>query len=101
MVFPIRWRVMTFHNINKSTENRPTYRCPCCGCLTLCGRAGFEICPVCFWEDDGQDDHDADEIRGGPNADLSLTQARQNVSEFGASDRKFLQNFRKAKPEEK
>jgi hypothetical protein len=27
--------------------------------------------PVCFWEDDGQDDHDADLVRGGPNGALS------------------------------
>lgn len=62
---------MTFRNITKPTEKQPTYRCPCCGHLTLCGRAGYEICPVCFWEDDGQDSHDADEVRGGPNIHIS------------------------------
>jgi hypothetical protein len=41
-------------------------------------RGGFEICPVCFWEDDGQDDPDADVVLGGPNGQLSLTQARNN-----------------------
>jgi Cysteine-rich CPCC len=30
--------------------------CPCCGCLTLDDRRRFEICSVCFWEDDGQDE---------------------------------------------
>lgn len=91
---------MTFQNVSKPEEERPTYRCPCCGYLTLCGRAGYEICPVCFWEDDGQDSHDADEVRGGPNGSLSLTQARQNFREFGASDRKSLGRVRKPKPEE-
>jgi hypothetical protein len=43
--------------------------------LTLNERGGWEICAVCFWEDDGQDDHDADNVRGGPNGALSLTQA--------------------------
>ena len=76
------------------------YRCPCCGCRTLGERGGFEICPVCFWEDDGQDDADADTVRGGPNGSLSLTQARQNFREFGASDRKSLQQVRKPTPEE-
>ena len=46
--------------------------------LTLSERGGFEICSVCWWEDDGQDDADADVVRGGPNGDLSLTQARKN-----------------------
>jgi hypothetical protein len=41
---------------------------------------------VCFWEDDGQDDHDADEVRGGLNGTLSLSQARHNFEECGACD---------------
>ena len=77
-----------------------TYRCPCCGCRTLSERSDFEICPVCFWEDDGQDDADADNVRGGPNGSLSLAQARQNFLEFGASDRRSLQHVRKPTPEE-
>jgi len=91
---------MAFQNVSMPTENQPTYRCPCCGRLTLYGRAGYEICPVCFWEDDGQDSHDADEVRGGPNGSLSLTQTRQNFREFGASERKSLQHVRKPTPEE-
>ncbi|WP_210332701.1 CPCC family cysteine-rich protein [Methylosinus sp. H3A] len=62
------------------------HRCPCCGYRTLDERGAYEICPVCFWEDDGQDDHDADEVRGGPNGSLSLTRARQNFHLCGASD---------------
>jgi len=54
----------------------------------------FELCPVCFWEDDGQDEHDADEVRGGPNGPLSLTQARANYAAFGASERTFLEQVR-------
>ena len=41
---------------------------------------GQELYPVCFWEDDGQDDHHADEVRGGPNYTLSLTEARANYA---------------------
>ncbi|MGJ5041231.1 MULTISPECIES: CPCC family cysteine-rich protein [unclassified Bradyrhizobium] len=62
------------------------YRCPCCRFLTLGERGGFEICPVCYWEDDGQDDHDADLVRGGPNGALSLTEARANFKTLGASE---------------
>ena len=91
---------MTFQNVSKSTEKQPTYRCPCCGCLTLCGRAGYEICPVCYWEDDGQDSHDADEVRGGPNGSLSLTQARESYRRIGATDARFVSSVRRPRPEE-
>nr|WTB36094.1 CPCC family cysteine-rich protein [Streptomyces sp. NBC_00830] len=43
------------------------YARPCCRYVTLEQRGMYEICPVCFWEDDGQDDHDADVARGGPS----------------------------------
>ncbi|WP_142215115.1 CPCC family cysteine-rich protein [Streptomyces sp. SLBN-118] len=69
--------------VRGSAENGP-YRCPCCGYITLAERGAFEICEVCYWEDDGQDEHDADEVRGGPNHDLSLRQARQNFEAIGA-----------------
>ncbi len=74
--------------------------CPCCRCLTLGERHKFEICPVCFWEDDGQDDRDADVVRGGPNGSLSLTAARRNYREFGACERRFLGQVRRPDPEE-
>jgi hypothetical protein len=56
----------------------------------LRARCDFELCPVCYWEDDGQDDHDCDDVRGGPNGWLSLTQARNNFMAFGASDKDYL-----------
>jgi hypothetical protein len=92
---------MTFTNITKQrADDGSLYRCPCCGFRTLAERAGYEICPVCFWEDDGQDDHDAAEVRGGPNYELSLTQARQNFREFRACSRRVLSHVREPKPDE-
>jgi hypothetical protein len=58
------------------------------------------MCPVCWWEDDGQDDHDADEVRGGPNGEFSLTQARQNYRQFGTYDTRFISSVRKPRPDE-
>lgn len=58
------------------------YKCPCCGYPTLEERHAWEICCLCNWEDDGQDDPHADEIRGGPNGDYSLTEARENFKKF-------------------
>jgi hypothetical protein len=69
-------------------------RCPCCKFRTLSDRGGFEICPVCFWEDDGQDEHDADVVRGGPNGSLSLRQAQLNYQRFGASEETFVDSVR-------
>jgi cysteine-rich CPCC protein len=57
------------------------YACPCCGDVTLSERGAYEICPTCWWEDDGQDDADADTVRGGPNGSLSLTEARRQYRE--------------------
>ena len=74
--------------------------CPCCRHRTLHERSGYEICQVCYWEDDGQDDGDADEVRGGPNGALSLTQARANYRAFGAFDREWTQHVRRPRPEE-
>ena len=53
------------------------YTCPCCGHRTLDERGGEEICSRCDWQDDGQDDHDSDVVRGGPNRRLSLDDARR------------------------
>lgn len=76
------------------------FACPCCGYLTLEERGGYDICPVCFWEDDGQDDHNADLVLGGPNGRLSLSEARKNFREFGASNRDCLKHVRQPLPEE-
>ncbi len=63
-----------------------TQRCPCCKFKTLYGRGQDEICPVCFWHDDGQDESEADKVRGGPNGNLSLRQAQKNFAAYGASN---------------
>ena len=57
------------------------YPCPCCGYPTLDDRGGWDICWVCRWEDDGQDDPKADEVWGGPNGSLSLTDCRREYEQ--------------------
>lgn len=89
-----------FVNVQRGTEGGP-FACPCCASLTLPTRGDYELCPVCFWEDDGQDDHDADVVRGGPNGLLSLTQARANYAGFGAYNRAFLHQVRSPTPRER
>jgi hypothetical protein len=70
------------------------FACPCCGYLTLGERGAFEICSVCFWEDDGQDEHDADVVRGGPNGRLSLSDARRNFDLVGACEERHTAHVR-------
>lgn len=57
--------------------------CPCCGRKTIESRGDFEICRICWWEDDGQDNEHADDVWGGPNYGVSLTQARHYYLTIG------------------
>jgi tRNA threonylcarbamoyladenosine biosynthesis protein TsaE len=86
-------------SVIRGPEDGP-YPCPCCGNITLPARGAFDICPVCFWEDDGQDEQDAEVVRGGPNGMLSLTAARSNYSEIGAAEQRVLPFVRPATPAE-
>lgn len=63
------------------------FLCPCCHFPTLTERRGYEICALCNWEDDGQDDHNADKVLGGPNKDYSLAEARENFKNYLTSYR--------------
>jgi len=68
----------------------PQFRCPCCGYKTLEAPESMALCPVCWWEDDGQEDADAAEVRGTVNGHLSLSEAREHFARFGAADPRFL-----------
>jgi hypothetical protein len=96
-------RVAWFHDYVDRLANQPSalpLRCPCCRCKTLGSRGDYQICSVCFWEDDGQDNYDADHVRGGPNGRLSLTEARRNYQRLGACDERSLKHVRSPRPEE-
>ncbi len=72
--------------------------CPCCGNRTLDpDDSAYEICPVCFWENDPYQMRNPEET--GANK-VSLKQARKNYSEFGACEKSFLEYVRKPYPEE-
>lgn len=70
------------------------YTCPCCGYKTLAEKppGTYDICSICFWEDDAVQFDDPD-YEGGAN-EVSLRQAQKNFAEFGASDRKALSDVR-------
>ena len=77
-----------------------SYPCPCCGNLTLDEESpgSFDICPVCYWEDDLVQFNDPT-YSGGANK-VSLEVARKNYLEFGACEREFISLVRKPKLDE-
>lgn len=83
-----------FKNVFCDPRQNILYPCPCCKHRTLEERGGFEICSVCFWEDDGQDEHDADLVRGGPNGSLNLRTAQENYKKIGAVEARFKPHVR-------
>ncbi len=74
--------------------------CPCCGRRTIGERGSYEICMVCWWEDDGQDNKEADSIFGGPNYGISLTKGRFHFLKFGIYDPNREDLFSKKEPME-
>ena len=56
-------------------------RCPCCHYKSLAGRGSYDICPVCFWEDDGSDDPNHYSLPNG----MRLEEAQSNFHRCGAS----------------
>ena len=100
--------------------------CLCCGYRTLEERGAFDICPVCFWEDDpyimfekmdetGEIDsvynhnncddedytgEDVLDIASSANDGLTLRQGRTNYKKFGACCQEMLQYCRKPRKTE-
>lgn len=76
------------------------YQCPCCGYYTLGDRPGsFDICSVCYWEDDNIQRDDPN-YAGGAN-DISLNEARKNYKKIGAMSPEHLGSVRPPLDEEK
>ncbi|WP_077703370.1 CPCC family cysteine-rich protein [Virgibacillus dokdonensis] len=75
------------------------YTCPCCGYKTLNEEppGNFQICEICFWEDDYTQFDDPD-YEGDANAP-SLKQAQRNFILVGACEEEFVEHVRK--PNEK
>lgn len=69
------------------------FACPCCGFFTLDDKGNYDICPVCFWEDDLYDRLHPDEESACNH--ISLNQARKNYLAFGACDEDMKKFVRK------
>src|SRR5664279_3822845 len=70
------------------------YPCPCCGYLTLDEKPSgtFDICQICYWEDDNVA-FDDPEFAGGANV-VSLNTARDNFKKFRASEERWVTRVR-------
>ncbi|WP_439470958.1 CPCC family cysteine-rich protein [Brevundimonas sp.] len=68
--------------------------CACCGYRTLPegGAGGYEVCPVCWWEDDPVQ-MASPLLRGGANA-VSLAEAQLYFISSGFSDPRFTARVR-------
>jgi hypothetical protein len=90
------------------TDEPMLHYCLCCGYRTIEGYETnfgyarppdtFDICPICFWQDDAVG-YDKPDIAIGPNH-VSLKQAQRNFLAFGASEERVLPYVRKPTPED-
>ncbi|WP_243472115.1 CPCC family cysteine-rich protein [Winogradskyella sp. MH6] len=65
-------------------------QCPCCDYYTLSERGVYDICPICFWEDDAIDITELDK-HSGPNH-ITLREGRLNFEKYGACDSTMVKN---------
>jgi hypothetical protein len=65
--------------------------CQCCGAKSIEEQGSYEICPVCFWEDDGITDEN---VNSGANH-LTLKEARENYKKYKACSIEFVNYVKK------
>ncbi len=83
------------------------YKCLCCGYYTLDSRGNYDICPICYWEDEthfifnkgdikgifSDDDIDEEALlnkTSGANHGLTLGEGRANYETFGACEKEMM-----------
>jgi hypothetical protein len=78
---------------NVPVTHKPTFPCACCGYLTLSEAPGsFEICWICFWEDDIVQ-LQFPMMAGGANR-VSLIEGQRNFAAIGASEARMREHCR-------
>ena len=76
------------------------YKCPCCGYYTFNSKptGEYDICPVCYWEDDPFQTENPD-LENMANT-VSLNQARENHKKFSACQEDCIKYVRLPKEDE-
>ena len=72
--------------------------CLCCGYKTLDSDGYYDICPICFWEDDPLQKMNVYDL--GANK-VSLIQAQKNYIRYGVCEKEFVKNVRKPNMQDK
>lgn len=81
--------VMNFEQV----EGAWMFTCPCCGYQVFESSPGsYDICPICFWEDDAAQLYYPEQEEGA-NA-CSLIKAQVNFVQFGACKRDMASHVR-------
>ena len=71
----------------------PKYTCPCCGYIVFNEPTGsYEICPICYWEDDPVQAADP-WFAGGANRP-NLVDAQALFARYGAMEERFVTDVR-------
>ena len=76
------------------------YKCPCCGYYTFLDKpsGNYDICEVCYWEDDPIQSKNPAYADGANH--VSLQQARKNYKRFGACKKEMVSHVRHPKENE-
>ena len=68
------------------------HQCPCCDYFTLEEPPQkSDVCPVCFWEDDGEY-LDRPDLESSQNNGLTLREARENFRNVGACEVEMVEH---------
>lgn len=74
-----------------------TYACIICGYKTLDSRCDYDICPVCFWEDDVLF---AGEDKTSSANGMKISEAQASFARIGAISNEHVENVREPLPGE-
>jgi hypothetical protein len=74
------------------------YTCPCCGYKTLDRNGNYDICPICFWEDDPF--QEMNEYDLGANK-IPLVEGQKNYIQYGACEKEATRFVRKPTMDDK
>jgi len=82
------YRLVFYRNHQIKRLKSGKYNCPCCGYMTLFEKGGYEICPVCYWEDESLGEGEVSGANG-----MTIVQGRKNFIEFGVCDKEMVSNI--------